>query len=225
MPKFRPKTLDDKIWKRVHNNTEYKLPNRFNPTDIVLDIGSHIGSLAHTVIQRGAGVVYAYEAHPENFEYTRQNLKEFANAFPFNLAVTRSDELRPEFLFIKKKFPKFNLNKKLTNTGGLGARLTKGDEYYKVKTISFDKILSIITNPIRLVKLDCEGAEFPIILTSNKLDMVNEIVGEYHLGNIYPDIPHKLHLLHKKLQDFGFEFNHTPSKKDKKLGKFHAWRS
>jgi hypothetical protein len=31
-----------------------------------------------------------------------------------------------------------------------------------------------------LLKIDCEGAEFPILLTSSRLDCIDRIVGEYH---------------------------------------------
>src|SRR5262249_9056282 len=34
--------------------------------------------------------------------------------------------------------------------------------------------------PIRLVKIDCEGAECPALLTSRRLGQIREIVGEYH---------------------------------------------
>jgi hypothetical protein len=33
---------------------------------------------------------------------------------------------------------------------------------------------------VRLLKLDCEGSEWPILLTSSRLDLVDEIVGEFH---------------------------------------------
>ena len=33
---------------------------------------------------------------------------------------------------------------------------------------------------MRLLKLDCEGAEWPILLTSRRLHLIDEIVGEFH---------------------------------------------
>jgi hypothetical protein len=33
---------------------------------------------------------------------------------------------------------------------------------------------------VRLLKLDCEGAEWPILLTSRRLHLIDEICGEFH---------------------------------------------
>ena len=33
---------------------------------------------------------------------------------------------------------------------------------------------------VRLLKLDCEGAEWPILLTSQRLHLIDEICGEFH---------------------------------------------
>ncbi|MDQ2731571.1 MAG: FkbM family methyltransferase, partial [Armatimonadota bacterium] len=61
-----------------------------------------------------------------------------------------------------------------------------------VKSVSLDTILTF-TGPVRLLKMDCEGSEFPILLTATKLHLVEEICGEFHEmgglfdGNSIPD--------------------------------------
>ena len=40
---------------------------------------------------------------------------------------------------------------------------------------------------VNLLKIDCEGAEFPILLTSNRLAAIDRIVGEYH--ELRADLP------------------------------------
>jgi hypothetical protein len=40
--------------------------------------------------------------------------------------------------------------------------------------------LAVGDGPVRLLKLDCEGSEWPILFTSRRLQQVREIVGEYH---------------------------------------------
>ncbi len=42
-----------------------------------------------------------------------------------------------------------------------------------------DEILKQFTR-VRLLKLDCEGSEFPILLTCQLLERVEQILGEYH---------------------------------------------
>ena len=48
-----------------------------------------------------------------------------------------------------------------------------------VEAISLDEVLSRFQRA-RLMKIDCEGSEFPILLTSKLLTRVDRIVGEYH---------------------------------------------
>ena len=53
-----------------------------------------------------------------------------------------------------------------------------------VRKIALDDVVDSLTNAgerrIRLLKLDCEGAEWPILLTSRRLHVIDEIVGEFH---------------------------------------------
>ena len=49
-------------------------------------------------------------------------------------------------------------------------------------TISLDQILSAFDR-VKLLKLDCEGSEFPILMTCKSLQKVDAIVGEYHEVN------------------------------------------
>jgi hypothetical protein len=48
-----------------------------------------------------------------------------------------------------------------------------------VPAISLDQILRQFAR-VKLLKLDCEGSEFPILFTSRELHRVEEIVGEVH---------------------------------------------
>ena len=53
------------IFKLVVDENEYNLPPRFNPDDIVIDIGAHIGGFSYASLS-AVQKVYAFEAHPEN---------------------------------------------------------------------------------------------------------------------------------------------------------------
>ena len=54
----------------------------------------------------------------------------------------------------------------------------------EVDTIALDEVINRVTDcgkrRVRLLKLDCEAAEFPILLTSRQLRWVDNICGEYH---------------------------------------------
>ena len=69
----------------------------------------------------------------------------------------------------------------IVNTGS-GSVIWGGGE--PVAKVAFDEIVDRVTNHgerrVRLLKLDCEGAEWPILLTSQRLDLIDEICGEFH---------------------------------------------
>ena len=76
----------------------------------------------------------------------------------------------------------------IINTGS-GSVIWGGGE--PVAKIAFDDIVDRATNRgerrVRLLKLDCEGAEWPILLTSQRLHLIGEICGEFHeIGGALP---------------------------------------
>lgn len=182
---FRPNTWDKDIFNCINIHNEYSLPEKFNINDVVIDIGAHIGSFSYACLTRGAGKIYAYEAFSENYDLAMKNLSQFGDkAIVSNNAVWRSD-MGPQELTFTKSFEEWN-------TGG--GNVWTGAGEIKIQTISLDTILYTIDNPIRMLKLDCEGSEFPILLTGGRhLHKVNTIVGEFHeFGgeydqNIIPD--------------------------------------
>src|SRR6185295_14893401 len=73
--RFRDGTLDQTIFNDVVLFNEYQLPPRFGPDDVVIDVGTHIGSFAHAVLSRGCGKVYCVEADRTNFQIAAEHLR------------------------------------------------------------------------------------------------------------------------------------------------------
>ena len=174
---FRQDTWDPLIYHSVAIANEYELPECFCESDIVIDIGAHIGSFTYAVLQRGAGHVFAVEADSGNYKIAADNLKEFIKQGRVVLtygAIWRSDS-NDDVLYYEGHPNKFN-------TGGGG--VIWGKKGNPVPKISFDDFLMEVTDHgrknISLLKLDCEGSEWPILLTSEKLNLINEICGEFH---------------------------------------------
>jgi FkbM family methyltransferase len=183
---FRSGTLDQAIFNGVAVRNEYRLPDRFAPGDIVIDIGAHIGSFAQAVLSRGCRNVYGIEADGANFEIAAAYLRPYIDKGHLQLArgaVWRSDRNTDQLRFDGyHPFPKsFTGMEGILNTGNGSVIWGSGEPVAK---IAFDEIVDRVTNHgehrVRLLKLDCEGAEWPILLTSQRLGLIDEICGEFH---------------------------------------------
>src|SRR5262245_59586419 len=183
---FRRGTLDRMIFNGVVVRNEYRLPVRFAPTDIVIDVGAHIGSFAHAVVTRGGEHVYCIEPDRENCVCAREHLKPYIERGQVQLteaAVWRSDPNDDELRFDGYQVfpPSFAGMEGIVNTGGGSVMWSSGDPVAK---IALDDLIDLATGPgdsrVRLLKLDCEGAEWPALLTSRRLHLVDGIAGEFH---------------------------------------------
>jgi FkbM family methyltransferase len=183
---FRNGTLDRAIFNGVVVFNEYRLPDSFAPGDIVIDVGAHIGSFAQAVLSRGCRKVYCIEADRSNFEIAAQYLRPSIENGTVQLvrgAAWRSDRNTDELYFDGyHPFPKsFTGMEGILNTGNGSVVWGRGEPVAKA---AFDEIVDLVTNHgehrVRLLKLDCEGAEWPILLTSQRLGLIDEICGEFH---------------------------------------------
>ncbi len=165
---------------------EYRLPARFDPADIVIDVGAHIGSFAYAVVTRGGEHVYSIEPDRANCTYARQYLEPYIQKGYVQLiegAVWRSDPNDDELRFDGYHFfPRsFAGMEAVLNTGSGSVIWGVGDQ---VEKIALDDVIDLATSHgerrVRLLKLDCEGAEWPALLTSRRLELIDEIVGEFH---------------------------------------------
>lgn len=192
--KFRPKTTDIDIFKNVVDKNEYRLPDTLDSNDIIIDIGAHIGCFTYACLKRGTKRIYSYETSKDNYDIAKYNFENETRSGIvklYNLAVWRSDIYQDKLYYLEH----YNS----TNTGG-GSVTCDALKGVQINAIQFDKIIDDITNSInriKLVKLDCESSEFPILFTSKKLSLIDYICGEYHFtilrnsdninGNVYFD--------------------------------------
>jgi FkbM family methyltransferase len=192
---FRSATMDEMIFNDVAVFNEYRLPSDFAPDDLVIDIGAHIGSFAYAALLRGCRHVYAVEADSANFKIAADNLRHAIAQSHVQLqrgAVWRSDANDDQLRFGGyQPFPKSYVEMAgMMNTGNGSVIWGEGEP---VEKIAFDALVDRATHNgekrIRLLKLDCEGAEWAILLTSQRLHLVDEICGEFHeIGGEYLEI-------------------------------------
>jgi FkbM family methyltransferase len=141
-------------------------------TDVILDVGAHIGTfaiLAASKVSRGA--VYAIEACEDTFNYLR-----------INAALNRLENLSTFHLALYDRPGKCTLNYDSGNWGhSIVSHLSNRGEVVDCCTLQqfFDD--NHIGN-CSFIKFNCEGAEFPILLSSptSLLRRVGKMLVLYH---------------------------------------------
>jgi FkbM family methyltransferase len=175
---LRGDTCDSNIFNTVVKENQYQLPERFHSTDVVIDVGAHVGSFAYACNKRGARTIVSFEPDNENFKLAWSNLKPLGpRVRVYEKAVWRSDR-HPTSLIHSG----YNGAGHTLDTGS-GTVLVQGEEQPSkvrnlVSCIGLDKILQRFQR-VRLLKLACAGAEWPILFTSKELGRVEAICGKY----------------------------------------------
>lgn len=177
--RFRPGTFDRRAFRNVVVENEYRLPPRLPAGTVVVDVGANVGTFALAVLRRGAQHVECYEPDPENFAQLQANLRPFAKQVTLHrAAVWRDDSLTQVSLHNP------------VGGGNTGAvQVTAAGSGPMAPVVAFDSIATRLSagNAELWLKLDCEGAEWPILFTAARLDHFSHILGEYHLGPL-PDL-------------------------------------
>lgn len=172
---FRPGTNDEAMFRHIVTHNEYDLPERFRGDETIVDVGVHIGGFSYLALSRGAGRVIGYEAEPGNVACARRNLAEFGDrAVVHHRAVWRSDRPATRLhLTLSDDPPNTGGNSVVWESAGPG-----------VEAVGLDTLLEQATDGgrgrVALLKIDCEGSEFPILLTARRLDRIDRIAGEFH---------------------------------------------
>lgn len=153
-----------------------KIP--FEKGDVVIDIGGHVGIFAIYLARLHPDItIYAYEPIPDNFRHFQMNIAQngVTNIHVFNKAVTNDGRSLP--MTVNFSF----------NSGGATATWEKdqldGASYtqYEVASLTLNSIFEAHQiNRCRLLKIDCEGSEYEILLDTLYLNRVEFLSAEFH---------------------------------------------
>ena len=138
--------------------------------DTVIDIGAHIGTFS-LFASRFAKSIYAFEPLASNFDILKENIKinGFHNIEAYNVAVADQTGMRDLFV--------------VQGNAAANSLYLETELKTKIKTISLDDIVN--QNKILQIdylKLDCEGAEYDILMkcSSDVLSKIKTIGMECH---------------------------------------------
>lgn len=181
----RPGTQDEHVFREVLAANEYRLPERFKKTDVIIDVGAHIGITSVCCLFRGAGTVYCYEPDADNFVLLQENLGGHKGAHAIRAAIWRSDIPVQQISFSGYPGGYNACGTVLPGFGVSGLR-----ENIPVAAVGLDQAIYKAVGDrgkVRLLKIDCEGSEYPVLYSSRRLHQIEEMVGEIHeLVGKYP---------------------------------------
>lgn len=187
------KAQDPLIYNEVIETNQYGLTVNEIKNRSVIDIGANIGCLSVLAASMGARMVIGVEPVGETFLKFRSNVEKsgFTNILPMKFVVSSTEG---------------NNFKISTNNSNSGANslYNVNDDYELVPGVTFDTLLKLAIGDDIFLKLDCEGAEYDIIMTATKESMrrVKTIVLEVH-SDLHP-IYKGRDIIESKLRELGF---------------------
>ena len=181
----RRKTTDEDIVREVIQNNLYDLPSALPSETCFIDIGAHIGTATVAARNRGAKLVIAVEAEPSNFKMLTVNagLSDKTRVICKNVAIWREDSPENELrLYGTGSHESWSA---LNRAGAAYPHAFTQSSVYTLKKI-IEETQRVLSYKQLWVKVSCEGAEFPILMTSSALEKIDRLFIRYRLVEDVP---------------------------------------
>jgi FkbM family methyltransferase len=161
---------DPAMYREVIEANQYHLTPQKVKDRIVIDVGANIGAFSLYAAMLGAKQVVSVEPISASYNTFLKNIHRLGlkNITTYKKIVAEKGN---EFLPVS-----------LNSNAGANSMYNVSDNYEVVETITFSEIMNLIAGHDILLKLDCEGGEYDIIMNASQKDMIriNEIMMEIH---------------------------------------------
>jgi FkbM family methyltransferase len=175
---YRKDTSDELVIKEIFEDRIFEkgFPEyRAKRDHIIIDVGAHIGVYSMILSQQiNKGILYAFEPCADTFTYLNKNIKinKIHNIKSYKIALNNNIGTTKLFYDIENGNWGHSIVKKFSTEG----------EMVETDTLSH----FFLTNNIQkcdLIKFNCEGAEFKILLTTPvaELKKINHMLVLYHM--------------------------------------------
>jgi len=191
---------------QVFEEEDYKFLNVQNKS--VLDIGAFVGDSPIYFILKGAKKVYAIEPHPDAYNEMLENIK----------LNNMEDKIVPINMGINYELNYISIPTTVVNTQG--TLLKSEGNGSKVPAGKLSDIINKYNIDAQILKMDCEGCEYDIILRDyDIIKEFDEIGFEYHAYNTKIPVNKLLEKLNKD-----FECKFIKGRITEKIGIIHCIR-
>ena len=172
-----------RMFGEVWHDHDYEIPAvPIRKGDIVVDIGGNQGFYACYAAHQGA-TVHTFEPFPDTYQRLLRNIEH--NGFsklikPRDVAVAGATSTRDLIVTDQMGGGMNTIVADFSQVAGFQEK-----QRLKVQTVSIESVFAEISAPrIRIVKLDCEGAEMEIIanMTLEQVERVDAFAIEYHVS-------------------------------------------
>jgi FkbM family methyltransferase len=183
---------DPAMYREVIEANQYHLSSERVKDRVVIDIGANIGAFSLYASVLGAKKVISVEPISTSYSTFLKNIHklQLKNITTYkNLVAEQSNQFIPV---------------SLNTNAGANSMYNVSENYEVVETITFDYILDSINSNDILLKLDCEGGEYDVIMNANagNMERISEIMIEIHT-DLHPRYKGK-EIIEEQLRFFGF---------------------
>jgi len=155
--------------------TDYLLKNlNLGDEDLIIDVGSNIGWYSLVLSSQAQPTVLAFEPDPLNFSLLEQNIRLNGrqNIRAFNVALDRVESVKTLHLYRSHNLGRHSFIPHEKSTGCV-----------EVRTVMLDKVLQELGlegKPVKFLKIDIEGYEYPALLgAENTLRKTSVVLSEF----------------------------------------------